>query len=157
MVPLLMLNVLHSAFPQFTTQDEHGHLQQQDANECFAEVLRILGSTTSIPATAQPPAINASRLFESEFHVQMKCLESEEEPAETSKESQLELSCFLNQEVKYLQLGIKSKLTEELEKASPTLGRDAKYEKRSQLSRLPAYLCIQMVRFFFKEKSAVSH
>ncbi len=78
------------------------------------------------------------------------------EPVQTSTESHLELSCFLNQEVKYLQLGIKSKLTEEVEKESPSLGRNARYEKRSLISRLPSYLCIQMVRFFFKEKSAVS-
>jgi uncharacterized UBP type Zn finger protein len=40
--PLLFLTVLHQTFPQFATQDPHGHLQQQDANECFCEVLRLL-------------------------------------------------------------------------------------------------------------------
>ena len=68
-----------------------------------------------------------------------------------------QLSCFLSQEVKYVQLGIKSKLTEEIEKTSEKLGRNAKYEKRSLLNRLPAYLSIQMVRFFYKEQQKVRH
>lgn len=67
-----------------------------------------------------------------------------------------QLSCFLSQEVKYVQLGIKSKMTEEIEKNSEILGRNARYEKKALIDRLPAYLSIQMVRFFYKEKDKVS-
>lgn len=55
-----------------------------------------------------------------------------------------------------MQLGIKSKLTEEIVKNSTLLGRDARYEKKTLIDRLPAYLSIQMVRFFYKEKDKVS-
>lgn len=37
----------------------------------------------------------------------MKCTESEEEEVTKGKESQLQLSCFINQEVKYLFTGLK--------------------------------------------------
>ena len=37
----------------------------------------------------------------------MKCTESEEEEVSKGKESQLQLSCFINQEVKYLFTGLK--------------------------------------------------
>lgn len=37
----------------------------------------------------------------------MKCTESEEEEVTKSKETQLQLSCFINQEVKYLFTGLK--------------------------------------------------
>jgi len=47
-------------------------------------------------------------------------------------------------------------MTEEIEKQSEELGRDAKYEKSSLIDRLPAYLSVQIVRFFFKEKENVS-
>ena len=39
---------------------------------------------------------------------------------------------------------------------SPSLSRDASYLKTSRINRLPAYLCIQLVRFFYKEKEKVS-
>ena len=67
----------------------------------------------------------------------------------------LQLSCFLSQEVKYVQLGIKGKLTEEIEKHSELIGRNARYEKKALVERLPAYLSIQMVRFFYKEKDKI--
>ena len=35
-----------------------------------------------------------------------------------------------------------------MEKHSESLGRNAQYKKSSKLSRLPAYLTIQLVRFF---------
>lgn len=68
----------------------------------------------------------------------------------------MQLSCFLGQDVKYIQSGIRNRLTEEVEKQSPTLGRDAKYMKESLIRRLPEYLCIQIVRFFYKAKDNVS-
>lgn len=37
----------------------------------------------------------------------MKCTESEEEEVTKGKENQLQLSCFINQEVKYLFTGLK--------------------------------------------------
>ncbi|PIO60448.1 hypothetical protein TELCIR_18054, partial [Teladorsagia circumcincta] len=33
---------LHGILPQFSSRDEHGHLEQQDANECFSEIQRML-------------------------------------------------------------------------------------------------------------------
>lgn len=48
------------------------------------------------------------------------------------------------------------KLQEQITKQSPTLGRDAVYQKTSKISRLPAYLTIQFVRFFYKEKGSIN-
>ncbi|MEE6522354.1 hypothetical protein FKM82_020850 [Ascaphus truei] len=86
----------------------------------------------------------------------MKCTESEEEETTKSKENQLQLSCFINQEVKYLITGLKLRLQDEITKHSPSLQRNALYIKSSRISRLPAYLTIQMVRFFYKEKESVN-
>lgn len=36
------LQALHGILPQFSSRDEHGHLEQQDANECFSEIQRML-------------------------------------------------------------------------------------------------------------------
>ena len=40
--PLILLQVLHMAFPLFAERGEGGGYQQQDANECWMEVLRML-------------------------------------------------------------------------------------------------------------------
>ena len=45
---------------------------------------------------------------------------------------------------------------ENIEKQSPTLGRDAQYVKSMAITRLPGYITIQMVRFHFKQKEAVN-
>lgn len=39
---------------------------------------------------------------------------------------------------------------------SPTLERDAVYTKTAKISRLPAYLTVQFVRFYYKEKEAIN-
>lgn len=51
--------------------------------------------------------------------------------------------------------GILESLNEELEKNSPTLNRTAKYLRKSRVTRLPQYLPIQFVRFFWKPQEQV--
>ncbi|KAI1705322.1 ubiquitin carboxyl-terminal hydrolase domain-containing protein [Ditylenchus destructor] len=158
-VPFLMLTVLHNVFPQFATRNERGEFQQQDANECFAETLRMISEQTRLKSAGTPAetqTVRTSRLFETEFEVTLKNLENPDEAVDVTRESTMQLSCFLSQEVKYVQLGIKSKLTEEIEKHSVSLERNAKYQKQSLVRRLPAYLSIQMVRFFYKEKDQIN-
>jgi ubiquitin carboxyl-terminal hydrolase 14 len=82
----------------------------------------------------------------------MKCAEAPEEVEAKSSESFLQLSCFISADIKYMHSGLKSRLEENITKMSPTLGRDAVYVKTSRISRLPAYLTIQFVRFFYKER-----
>lgn len=40
--PILLLEVLHIAFPRFAEKSEHGGFAQQDANECWMEMIRML-------------------------------------------------------------------------------------------------------------------
>ncbi len=86
----------------------------------------------------------------------MKCDEAPEETSTPTFESFLQLSCFISQDVKYLFTGLKFRLEESLTKRSSKLGRDALYTKTSRINRLPAYMVIQLVRFFYKEKEKVS-
>ncbi|GAA6073328.1 ubiquitin carboxyl-terminal hydrolase 14 [Tachysurus ichikawai] len=64
----------------------------------------------------------------------MKCMESEDEEPVVGMESNLQLSCFINQEVKYLATGI----------------------RLSKISRLPGYLTVQMVCFYYKKRESVN-
>lgn len=169
--PMLLVQLVRTVFPQFATMGEHGP-QQQDANECLTEMLRVLQQKMpklEISPNSENQVITAEKsdynrrlsslvdqYFGGEFTCTMKNEESEEETKSTSFENFLQLSCFISQDVKYLNTGLKLRLEERLTKMSSTLGRDASYLKTSLISRLPGYLCISLVRFYYKEKERVS-
>ncbi|XP_061776545.1 ubiquitin carboxyl-terminal hydrolase 14 [Nerophis ophidion] len=166
--PIILLQFLHMAFPQFAEKGDQGQYMQQDANECWLEMMRVLQQklepieaetpmeTESESASASSKKNFIDQYFGVEFETTMKCTESEEEKPIKGKESQLQLSCFINQEVKYLATGLRLRLQEEITKMSTSLDRNALYIKSSKLSRLPAYLTVQMVRFYYKEKESVN-
>ncbi|ELT88016.1 hypothetical protein CAPTEDRAFT_159540 [Capitella teleta] len=163
--PFIMLSVLHSSFPQFAEKTEQGTFQQQDANECWTQLVRCmqkkLPALKSSEDSAQASSASSSQGFidqymGGQFSNTMKCIESEDEEPTHSTEVFYQLSCFIEKEVKYLATGLKSRLEEHIEKNSPVLNRNAQYTKTSRISRLPSYLPIQMVRFYYKEKEQVN-
>uniref|UniRef100_A0A8C4QEL3 Ubiquitin carboxyl-terminal hydrolase n=1 Tax=Eptatretus burgeri TaxID=7764 RepID=A0A8C4QEL3_EPTBU len=160
--PVVLLQLLHMAFPQFSEKNDQGQYMQQDANECWVQLMRMLqqklepvGNNES-PGGAVAKKSFVDQYFGIEFDTEMKCSETADEDVVKGHETHLQLSCFINQEVKYLFTGLRGRLQEEITKNSPSLGRDAVYIKSSKISRLPAYLTIQMVRFFYKEKESVN-
>lgn len=40
--PIVLVQMVHLAFPRFAEKSEHGGFQQQDANECWTELVRML-------------------------------------------------------------------------------------------------------------------
>ncbi|KAK7485364.1 hypothetical protein BaRGS_00023463 [Batillaria attramentaria] len=158
--PIIFLQVLHMAFPRFAEKGEGGGYVQQDANECWVEIMRSLQQKLTVNNTeeGQGSASASSgfidQYFGGEFESEMKCTEAPEEESTKSREKFLQLSCFIDQDVKYMHTGLKNRLEETITKNSPTLGRDAAYVKSSKLRRIPAYLTIQFVRFHYKESKA---
>ncbi|VDK56247.1 unnamed protein product [Cylicostephanus goldi] len=84
LVPFFMLQALHSILPQFSSRDEHGHLEQQDANECFSEVQRMI--LTALSANKDMLGKDVKEYFRGRYQVTQKCLESDEEPVQKSTE-----------------------------------------------------------------------
>ncbi|XP_046395052.1 ubiquitin carboxyl-terminal hydrolase 14 [Ischnura elegans] len=159
--PLILLQVLHTAFPRFAEKSDHGGFVQQDANECWTEMVRMLQQKLpplEVPesSTGEKPKSLVEQFFGGTHATELKCVESEDEPVTHGKESFLQLSCFISQDVRYMLSGLRSKMQEQITKYSPTLERDAVYTKTSKISRLPAYLTVQFVRFYFKEKEAIN-
>jgi ubiquitin carboxyl-terminal hydrolase 14 len=159
--PILLVQLLRTILPRFADTAENGVFVQQDANECWTELMRILQQ--KLPPLVDPSgAVKCKysnfidQYFSGEFTSTFKCVECPEEKETQNKEPFLQLSCFISQDVKYLHTGIKLRLEESLTKYSDTLKRDAVYTKISKISRLPAYLCIQNVRFFYKEKDKIN-
>lgn len=160
--PIIFLQVLHLAYPQFAEKGEQGVYQQQDANECWTEIVRCLQQKLpGLSDKSQQEGATSTQGFidqylAGEYDVTMKCEEAPEEQETKSTEKFYQLSCFIEKEVKYMHTGLRGRLEEAITKHSPTLGRDALYKKSSKLKRLPGYLAIQFVRFYFKEKEAIN-
>ncbi|CAN0368460.1 unnamed protein product, partial [Hapterophycus canaliculatus] len=53
-------------------------------------------------------------------------------------------------QINHLADGMKVGLSDKVEKHSEKLGRDAVFSLHSKIKRLPRYLCIQVLRFFWK-------
>lgn len=158
--PFIMLQVLHNVFPRFADKTDDGSYMQQDANECWTELVRMLKS--ALPAEkSQDGQDNAKSSFIEQYFytimdTELKCAESDAEPVTKGTESFQQLSCYITTDVKYMLAGLKNKLKEEITKKSVTLDRDALYVKTSKVCRLPAYLTVQFVRFYYKEKERVN-
>lgn len=156
--PIMLLQTLHMAFPQFAQTGDKGTYRQQDANECWCELLKMLQQ--KLPAKPGSNSANYSsfieQFFGGTFDCQMKCVEAEDEEVTKSKENFLQLSCFISTEVKYMHSGLKLRLNEQITKKSSSLDRDAVYTKTSLISRLPAYLTVNFVRFQYKGKEGIN-
>jgi ubiquitin carboxyl-terminal hydrolase 14 len=96
--PILLVQVLHLMFPRFAEKSEQGGFVQQDANECWAEIMRILQQKLPpLPCPHSPAVSIVDQFFGGRFHVTMHNTECEDEPPSHSTEDFLQLSCFISQ------------------------------------------------------------
>lgn len=130
--PLKFVSSLRNAFPQFDQKDRHGQFAQQDAEECYSQLL----------TTLRRGFLDTYMLGKMKTLIQ--CDETDQEPAQESEESFTKLDCHISVAVNFLRDGILAGLTEKIEKRSEVLGRDATYTKVSKVSRLPKYLTVSL-------------
>ena len=166
--PLIFLNALRTAFPQFAQKSKTGHgYAQQDAEEAWSQIvsqlrskLKIKGSPTNEEGTASGQVADVSfidRYLAGRFESSLECddpaaKEAGEEPIK-GEDVFLKLDCHINKDTNHLRDGILAGLEEKLEKNSQILGRDCIYTKRSRIARLPKYLTVHFVRFFWKREA----
>lgn len=166
--PLMFLNALQTTFPQFAEKSKTGlGYAQQDAEEAWTQILSQLrpklkikanpAATSSSSEAEQTAAEEISfidRFLAGRFSSTLTCdepaaVEAGEMPIESS-DVFLKLDCHIEKETSHLRDGIMKGLEEKIEKNSPTLDRDAVYTKTSRISRLPKYLTVHFVRFFWR-------
>lgn len=82
---------------------------------------------------------------------ELKCKEAPTEEPTVSHENILKLECNINITTNFMLTGIMNSLDQEVEKTSPTLGRQAVYTQTSRMTRLPGYLVVHMVRFAWRQ------
>lgn len=149
--PLNLIIQLKRAFPQFAEVDEQGHSKQQDAEECFGGILNTI-------MMVQPQNV-VRELFEIQYTVKMKNLEIKEEKETIAVENTLKLNCHIDNEsnpITNLREGIKQSMTSGLTKKSEIAGRDCQYIRTYEIARLPGYVIVHFVRFFWKQASSLA-
>ncbi|KAL8686981.1 MAG: hypothetical protein Q9218_006722 [Villophora microphyllina] len=166
--PFAFLNALRTVFPQFAQKSKTGHgYAQQDAEEAWSQILsqirsklKIKGSTAEGEESSAQEEADVSfidKYLAGRFESMLECDEPEakeggEEPVH-GEDVFLKLDCHINKDTNHLRDGILAGLEEKIEKKSPVLDRDAVYTKKSRIARLPKYLTVHFVRFFWKREA----
>lgn len=156
--PLVFLNALRTAFPQFAEKSKTGHgYAQQDAEEAWSQIVSQLRQKLKVKESADQEISFVDKYMAGRFHSVIECTDPQakelgEVPTE-SDDTFLKLDCHITATTNHLRDGILNGLEEKIEKRSPTLDRDAVYTKTSKISRLPKYLTVHFVRFFWKREA----
>jgi ubiquitin carboxyl-terminal hydrolase 14 len=87
-------------------------------------------------------------LFQVKLEVQLQCTETEESISETIQS--FNLKCNITADINHMHEGIHLGLVEDREKHSESLGRTAAWRGEARLADLPAYLTVQVMRFYYK-------
>ncbi|KAL9625044.1 MAG: hypothetical protein Q9160_000773 [Pyrenula sp. 1 TL-2023] len=162
--PLMFLSALRSLFPQFAQRAKTGHgYAQQDAEEAWSQIVSQLRQKLKIQDKPSPDAMTDSGTQDTSFIDRflagtfVSSLTSDEAPhsetPQTSTDSFVKLDCHIGKDTNHLRDGILEGLSEKIEKNSENLGRNAMYTKTSRIDRLPKYLTVHFVRFFWKREA----
>lgn len=79
-----------------------------------------------------------------------KCEEAPEETPVVKTEKFEKLVCHIGNTTSFMFNGLKEGLEEARSKKNEQLGREAKYTLSSRISKLPYYLTIQFMRFYWR-------
>ncbi|KAK4452784.1 putative ubiquitin carboxyl-terminal hydrolase [Podospora aff. communis PSN243] len=157
MPPFAFLNAFRTAYPQFAERAKNGRgFAQQDAEEAWSQIITQLNQRLRVPASDGQEASWIEKYMAGEFVSTLECdeeaaREAGEQPKIT-KEPFLKLNCHIDASTNHLVDGLSNGLTEKIEKKSEVLDREAVYTKRSKISKLPKYLTVHFVRFFWKRE-----
>ena len=150
--PYMFLNALRTAFPQFAQRAKSGHgFAQQDAEEAWSQIISQLRQKLKVSDNASAEAGFVDRYFAGTFSSTLSSPEAPNEEPVRSSDSFLKLDCHIDAQTNHLRDGILNGLTEPIEKRSESVGRDITYTKSSRISRLPKYLTVHFVRFYWKK------
>lgn len=157
--PLMFLNALRTAFPQFAQRSKTGHgYAQQDAEEAWSQIVSQLRQKLKVstnPSSEREAISFIDKYLAGSFEATLAPppeAADQEQPVH-STETFLKLDCHIDKDINHLRDGIVAGLTEQIEKRSEALGRDAFYTKTSRISRLPKYLTVHFVRFYWKREA----
>jgi ubiquitin carboxyl-terminal hydrolase 14 len=141
--PMGFVNTLRQLFVQFDERGGDGLHKQQDAEEAWSQIFSVLRSSLNDPTFVD-------KYFGGRFETTLKCDEAENEPPKVETVDFLKLECHISISTNFLRDGLLDGLKEKIEKHSETLNRDAQYTLSKKITRLPKYLTVHYVRFFWR-------
>lgn len=145
--PGKFISALRTLAPQFSerSRSSPNMYAQQDAQEAWSSILNALKNTK----------VGEGFVGSSMMGIMEKSLSTEEAPEEVptvSEESFLELKCNIGVGTNYLLQGISEALDQNIEKTSSSLGREAVYKEVNRIKKLPTYLSISLIRFYWRRE-----
>ncbi|KAJ3296721.1 Ubiquitin carboxyl-terminal hydrolase 14, partial [Rhizoclosmatium sp. JEL0117] len=156
--PLVFLQVLRSNYQQFAEMNNQGFMQQ-DAEECWGEILSALADKApgfSTSGDIDPSKKFIEQYFTGETISTMTCVDAPTEPPNVEVGTFRQLKANIGSGVStYMLTDLESNFVETIEKNSETLGRTATYKKTTKITRLPAYLTVNFVRFQWKASERI--
>ncbi|KAI5198924.1 cysteine proteinase [Aureobasidium subglaciale] len=157
--PLVFLNALRQSYPQFSQKAKDGHgYAQQDAEEAWSSIVQMLRQKLQQDGSSSSSSGNVrgnnwvDKFMAGQTESVMTCDEpsATEEPVKGS-DVFFKLDCNIRGDTNHLREGVNIALNETIEKRSESLGREATYTKSSRISRLPKYMPVHFVRFFWRK------
>lgn len=132
---------------------------QQDAEEAWVRLMTALQA--SLKGLSSPSADGGSQqssaasnfveqYMTGRMAITRSCPEAPDEPPTTSSDNFRVLQCNISSTTNEMMSGILDSLNQQIEKNSPSLGRTAVYEEKQRIDRLPAYLTVHFVRFYWR-------
>jgi ubiquitin carboxyl-terminal hydrolase 14 len=149
--PNRLFDALQRINPMFAEKD-NGIPKQQDAEECYSLILNMIREL--LPNSCEEKF--SDKLIDELFGIQMdiKLVNVEvNTEIKQKKETIYKLPCFIESQTSELMSGLKASMKENIELYSDALGRNTFFEKQQLLSRLPPYLTVQFMRFFWKKEN----
>ncbi|GAA5844735.1 hypothetical protein JCM3766R1_005261 [Sporobolomyces carnicolor] len=151
--PFAFLNMLRQFAPQFAERSRQtGQYAQQDAQEAWSQIVQAAKS--SMGGNVNDGGKFVEGWMTGRLQKKLSSPEAPTEEPKVSSENFLELKCNISGTTNYMMQGLTEGMTQELEKRSESLGRDAVYKEETKIDRLPSYLTVNMVRFYWRRELA---
>lgn len=169
--PMLFLNAFRQAYPQFAEQSRDGRYAQQDAEEAWSQIVTTLRGKLKSEVPPETPASGADQpsasqnantkvwvdeylggvFTRTEAPLDPAAIAAGEAATTKPDEKFYKLDCHVaSKDVNHLSEGITAALSDTYMKRSDALGRDAEYKQTSRIARLPKYLPVHFMRFYWK-------
>lgn len=144
-MPLVLLNILRKTYPQFAERDpQSGFYKQQDAEELFTQLFHSLTVVFGD---------KFSEDFRIKFRTTIKDKNNENDVTIREDEDDFKLQCHISGSTNFLRNGLIDSLNEVIEKRSEITGNNSDFLIKKEIIKLPKFLTVQFVRFFWKRSS----
>lgn len=143
-MPMMLLTALRKCYPQFAEREsQSGFYKQQDAEELFTQLCQSMSVVFGDKFT---------EAFSINFRTTVKDSANEDDVT-VKEESDVKLQCHISGSTNFLKNGLIESLHEKIEKRSEFTGMNSKYNVDKQITKLPKFLTVQYVRFYWKRSA----